>query len=58
MSFSKDERVFIVETYCAYKSYKRVREELKLKFPQSAVLNKPTISCLIDKFRDTESVQD
>lgn len=58
MVFSKDERVFIIESYFAYKSYERVKDEFRLKFPNSAVPNNTTITRLINKFRETGSVQD
>ena len=58
MVFSKDERVFIIESYFAYKSYKRVKDKFRLKFPNSAVPNNTTITRLINKFRETGSVQD
>jgi hypothetical protein len=58
MSFSQVQRVFIVEHYLASRSYLTCQNEFRDTFPNSPVPNKSTISRLVNRFRDTESVQD
>jgi hypothetical protein len=58
MSFSQVQRVFIVEHYLASRSYITCQNELMDTFPDSPVPNKSTISRLVNRFRDTGSVQD
>jgi hypothetical protein len=58
MSFSQVQRVFIVEHYLASRSYLTCKNEFKDAFPDSPVPNKSTVSRLVNRFRDTGSVQD
>jgi Fe2+ or Zn2+ uptake regulation protein len=58
MSFSQVQRVFIVEHYLASRSYLTCENEFRDTFPDSPVPNKPTIYRLVNRFRDTGSVQD
>jgi hypothetical protein len=58
MSFSQVQQVFIVEHYLASRSYVTCQNEFRDSFPDSPVPNKPTISRLVNRFRDTGSVQD
>jgi hypothetical protein len=58
MSFSQLQRVFIVEHYLASRSYLTSQNEFRDTFPASPVPNKSTISRLLNRFRDTGSVQD
>jgi hypothetical protein len=58
MSFSQVQRVFIVEHYLASRSYFPCQNEFRNSFPDSPVLNKSTRSRLVNRFRDTGSVQD
>jgi hypothetical protein len=58
MSFSQVQRVFIVEHYLASRSYLTCHSEFRDTFPDSPVPNKSTISRLVNRFRDTGSVQD
>jgi transposase len=58
MSFSRVQRVFIVEHYLASRSYLTCQNEFKDTFPDSPVPNKSTVSRLVNRFRDTGSVQD
>jgi hypothetical protein len=58
MSFSQVQRVFIVEHYLASRSYLTCQNEFRDTFHDSPVPNKSTISRLVNRFRDTGSVQD
>jgi hypothetical protein len=58
MSFSQVQRVFIVQHYLASRSYLTCQNEFRDTFPYSPVPNKSTISRLVNRFRDTGSVQD
>ncbi|KAL4084269.1 hypothetical protein QTP88_028094 [Uroleucon formosanum] len=58
MSFSQDQRVFIVEHYFASRSYACVVDEFRVKYPNVAVPNNSTITRLIARFRETGSVSD
>jgi hypothetical protein len=58
MSFSQVQRVFIVEHCLASCSYLTCQNEFRDTFPNSLVPNKLKISCLVNRFRDTGSVQD
>jgi hypothetical protein len=57
MSFSQAQRVFIVEHYLASRSYLTCQNEFRDTFPYSPVPNKWTISRLLNRFRDTGSMQ-
>jgi hypothetical protein len=50
--------VFIVEHCLAPRSYLTCHNEERNTFPDSPVANKSTISRLVNRFRDTGSVQD
>jgi hypothetical protein len=54
MSFSRVQRVFIVEHYLASRSYVTCQNE----FSDPPVLNRSTICRLVKRFRETGSVQD
>jgi hypothetical protein len=56
MSFSEVQRVFIVEQYLASRSYLTYQNEFRDTFPDSPVPNKPTVSRLVNRFRDTETL--
>jgi hypothetical protein len=56
MSFSQVQRVFIVEHYLAPRSYLTCQNEFSDTFPDSPVPNKSTISRLVNRFRDTETL--
>jgi hypothetical protein len=58
MSFSQVQRVFIVEHYLTSHSYLTCQNEFRDTFPDSPVPNKSTVSRLVNRFRDTGSVQD
>jgi hypothetical protein len=58
MSFLQVQRVFIAEHYLAPRSYLTCQNEFRDTFPDSPVPNKSTVSRLVNRFRDTESVQD
>jgi hypothetical protein len=58
MSFSQVQRVFIVEHYLASRSFLTCQNEFRDTFFDSPVQNKYTISRLVNRFRDTGSVQD
>jgi hypothetical protein len=58
MFFSQMQWVFIVEHYLASHSYLTYENEFRDTFPDSSVPNKSTISRLLNRFRDTGSVQD
>jgi hypothetical protein len=58
MSFSQVQQVFIAENYLASSSYFICQNEFRDAFPDSPVSNKSTISRLVNRFRDTGSVQD
>jgi hypothetical protein len=58
MSFSQVQRVFIVEHYLASRSYLTCQNESRYSFPDSPVPNKLAICRLVNRFRDTGSVQD
>jgi hypothetical protein len=53
MSFPQVQRVFIVEHYLTSRSYLTCHSEFRDTFPDSPVLNKSTISRLVNRFRDT-----
>jgi transposase len=50
--------VFIVEHYLASRSYLTCQNEFRDTFPDSPVPNRSTVSRLVNRFRDTGSVQD
>jgi hypothetical protein len=56
MSFSQVQRVFIVENCLASRSYLTCQNEFRDTFPDSPVPNKATISRLVNRFRDTETL--
>jgi hypothetical protein len=56
MSFSQVQRVFIVEHYLASRSYLTCQNEFRDTFPDSPVPDKSTISRLMNRFRDTETL--
>jgi hypothetical protein len=58
MSFSQVQRVFIVEHYLTSRSYLTCQNDFGDTFPDFPVPNKSTISRLVNRFRDTGSVQD
>jgi hypothetical protein len=49
--------VFIVEHYLASRSYITFQNEFRNTFPESPVQNKSTISRLVNRFRDTGTLQ-
>jgi hypothetical protein len=53
MSFSQEQRVFIVEHHLASRSYLTCQNEFRDAFPDSPVPNKSTISRLVNRFHDT-----
>jgi hypothetical protein len=57
MSFSQVQWVFIVEHYLASHSYLTCQNEFRDTFPDSPVPNKSTISPLVNRFRDTGTLQ-
>jgi hypothetical protein len=57
-SFSQVQQVFTVEHYLASRSYSTCQNGFRDAFPNSPAPNKSTISCLVNCFRDTGSVQD
>jgi hypothetical protein len=57
MHFSQVQGVFIVEHYLTSRSYLTCQNEFTDTFPESPVLNKSTISRLVDRLSDTGSVQ-
>jgi hypothetical protein len=57
MSFSRVQRVFIVEHYLASRSYLTCQNLFRDTFPDSPVQNKSTVSRLANRFRDTGSVR-
>ena len=48
---SNNQRVFVVETYFRTNSFKRVREEFSLRFPDRRAPSKPTIQRNVEKYR-------
>jgi hypothetical protein len=58
MSFSQVQRVLVVEHYLASRSCLTCQDEFRDTFPDSPGPNKLTVSCLVNHFRDTGSVQD
>jgi hypothetical protein len=58
ISFSQVQWVFIVKHYLASCSYLTCQNEFRVTFPDSPVPIKSTISCLVNCFHDTGSVQD
>jgi hypothetical protein len=56
MSFSQVQRVFIVKHYLASRSYLTCQNEFGDTFPHSPVPNKSTISRLVNRYRDTETL--
>jgi hypothetical protein len=57
MSFSQVQRVFIVEHYLASRSYLTFKNNFRDSFADSPVPNKSTASRLVNRFRDTETLQ-
>jgi hypothetical protein len=57
MSFWQVQRVFIVEHYMASRSYLTCQNEFRDTFPDSRVPNKSTLSRLVNRFRDTGTLQ-
>jgi hypothetical protein len=58
MLFSQEQRVFSVEHYFASRSYARVVDEFRRKYPDAAVPNNSTITRIIARFRECGSVAD
>lgn len=58
MSFTQEQRVFIVLSYCESKSYAKCQEDFSNAFPDAKVPNKSSICRLFHRFRDTGSVND
>jgi hypothetical protein len=58
MSFSQVQRVFIVEHYLESRSYLTFQNQWRDILPNSPVPNNSTLSLLVNRFRDTGSVQD
>ncbi|KAJ4452047.1 hypothetical protein ANN_03563 [Periplaneta americana] len=58
MSFSQEQRVFIVEHYFSSRSYARVVDEFRRNYPDVTVPNNSTITRLIARFSECESVAD
>jgi hypothetical protein len=58
MSFPQVQRVCIVEHYLASRSYLSCQNEFRDTFSYSPVPNKSTLSRLVNRFRDTGSLQD
>jgi transposase len=54
--YSVAERIYIVETYMATKSYEEVKNKLRLYSPHSAIPANSTIKRLVDKFRVCGSI--
>jgi hypothetical protein len=52
------QRVFIVEHYLASRSNLTCQNEFRVTFPDYPVPDKSTVSRLVNRFRDTGSVQD
>jgi hypothetical protein len=53
MSFSRVQRVFIVEHYLVSRSYLTCHNEFRDTLPEYPVPNKSTVSRLVNRFRDT-----
>ncbi|KAJ8874175.1 hypothetical protein PR048_025017 [Dryococelus australis] len=58
MAFSQERRVFIVEHYFATRSYARVADEFRLRYPDTTVPNNATITRLSNRFRESGSAAD
>jgi hypothetical protein len=58
MYFSHVQRVFIVEHHLASRPFLTYQNEFRDTFPDSPVPRRSTISRLVNRFRDTGSVQD
>jgi hypothetical protein len=58
MSFSQEQRVFIVGHYFASHSYAHVADEFRWEYPDSAVSNNLTITKIINRFWECGSVSD
>jgi len=58
LSFSQEQRVFLVKQYFASRSYACVVDEFRVKYLDVAVPNNSTITRLITRFRETGSVSD
>ena len=48
---SNNQRVFVVETFFRTNSFKRVREEFSLRFPDRRAPSKSTIQRNVEKYR-------
>lgn len=58
MSFSQEQRVFIIEQYFTSRSYACVIDEILVKYPGVVVLENWTIMRLFAFFRESVSVLD
>jgi transposase len=56
MFFSQDQRVFILEHYFSTRSYAECQNAFRNSFADSVVLNKSTIQCTVERFRETGSI--
>lgn len=56
MSFSQEQRVFIIEQCFAIYFYALVINEFRMKYPDVAVSNNSTITKLIARFREYRSI--
>ena len=58
MSFSQEQRVFIVEHYFASRSYAHVVDEFRRKYPDAEARNNSTITRIIARFGECGSIAD
>jgi transposase len=56
MFFPQDQRVFILEHYFSTRSYAECQNAFRNSFPDSLVLDKSTVQCLVERFRETGSI--
>lgn len=58
MSFSQEQRVFLLEQYFTSHSYEFAIDQFRVTYPDVSVPNKSTLTRLIRRFRETGSVAD
>jgi hypothetical protein len=56
--FSQDQRVFILEHYFSTRSCAECQNAFRNSFPDSVVPNKSTIQRLVERFLETESIDE
>ncbi len=58
MVFLQEQRIFLLKRYYETKSYKIVRNQLQVAYPDENVMPDSSTQCLVKKFEETGTVRD